>query len=163
MKVAIFDFDGTLRVPITGEWISPGNMKLGPAFAFFYQAHRGDYLIFGLTNQGGVAYGHKTMEQVHEENEEMCSLLRNKIYGSESKDIDLFEKIIIAPHYPGVDCDVSFLRKPEIGALGVIEHHLNEQGITPQWNGSFMCGDRKEDKAFAKKASIDFFDAKNWK
>lgn len=162
-KVAIFDFDGTLRVPKKGSWVSPGNMKLGPAFDFFYQVYRSDYILFGLTNQGGVAHGFKTMEQVREENKEMERMLVAKIFNGPALGVSLFEKVIVAPLYPGVNCDVSHLRKPNTGALGVIEHCLSEKGITVDWRQSLMCGDRNEDKEFAERAGLKFFDAKNWK
>lgn len=59
-----------------------------------------------------------------------------------------FKKIYICPHLPIKNCGC---RKPKIG---LIKKFLRENLINK--NNSFMCGDRKTDKLFAKNIGIKF-------
>jgi D-glycero-D-manno-heptose 1,7-bisphosphate phosphatase len=62
-KILFVDLDGTIREPITGQWIQPwDNQQPMPgakeAVTYFKKA---GWHIIGITNQGGVAAGKKSV------------------------------------------------------------------------------------------------------
>ncbi len=64
-KLLLVGCDGTIREPIHGKWISPfDNQRIieGAAAAVRRFCDQG-YLVVGVTNQGGVSAGHKTMSE----------------------------------------------------------------------------------------------------
>lgn len=60
------DFDGTIRFSKRAEFInSPADICLFPGVEPVLWEYRGKgYLILGITNQGGVAFGFKTISQI---------------------------------------------------------------------------------------------------
>lgn len=65
IKLLLIDLDGTVRVPASGSRFidHPHNQRiiLGSAVTLA-QYHEQGWLIVGITNQGGVAAGHKQLE-----------------------------------------------------------------------------------------------------
>ncbi len=114
------------------------------------------YLIFGITNQGGVAFGHKTVEQNDAEIERTRELFDN----------DPFNQIYSCFNHPGGNTypyNLRFLsRKPDIGMLVLHEVEAWRHGYMIDWNNSLLVGDRNEDKECAENAGIRFMWAKDF-
>ena len=149
------DFDGTIRHSKTGKFINhPDDIILFPDVEEKIWDYRNNgYLIFGFTNQGGVAFGYKTVDDVKKENQ---------------RTIDLFSKdpfhIVQASfaHEKGRETNFkyrSLLRKPNYGMLVVCEVKAQELGFNVDWDNSVFVGDRDDDKFCAKNAGIEFISA----
>lgn len=149
---AFFDLDGTIRRSKSGGFIDgPGDVELFPGVEAPLQELKGQgYLIFGVTNQGGVAYSHKTRGDVYAEIQAMSDLF----------DQDPFDTYFASPFHPGGSVEpwnqMSPSRKPKPGMLHWAEMWALERGYVIRWDGSFMVGDRSGDKECAENAGIDF-------
>lgn len=166
-SIVVLDLDGTVRRSKTQKFIkNADDLELIPGIVTAVKTliSRG-FLIYGLSNQGGVAFGHKTAEIVMEENIRTMELFRddpNILYKSNYP----FELIVNAYSMEGATNDIfnrrSLLRKPEIGGLGAIEYHALQNKVLIDWESSFMVGDRPEDQQCADDAGIDFIDAEEF-
>lgn len=160
----ICDLDGTIRETISGQPFidHPRDLKLIEGVAEqldrFYKA---GYVIYGATNQGGVAYGYKTLELAKEENQKTMDLIK------EALGYQPVTKMFFCPFMlKGTISEFSFrslLRKPEIGMLAVCEMDALLSGVVIDWNTSIMVGDREEDEYCADNAKIRFIHAKDFK
>lgn len=68
-KIIFIDLDGTIREPITGKFVdAPKNQRIIPGAdkALKYFADKG-WVIIGISNQGGIEYGYKSLESTIEE------------------------------------------------------------------------------------------------
>lgn len=114
------------------------------------------YLIFGITNQGGVAFGYKTVEQDKAEINQTVNLF----------EVNPFDTIFSSYHHPRGDIAPynirSLIRKPDIGMLVLCELHAASNNYVIDWNNSLFVGDRNEDKECAKNAGIRFIWAKDF-
>lgn len=146
------DWDGTIRYSKTGRFINgPQDIALFPDVEEKLWQYREDgYLIFGISNQGGVAYGLKTP---HSNDQEIAATLA------------LFERnpfhlIKMCFHHPGGHRypynHRSLLRKPDYGMLALCEVEAWEMGFIVNWDKSLMVGDRSEDEVCARAVSIQF-------
>jgi len=167
LKPAIVcDLDGTVRHNPDGEYIN------GPDDIAFYDGvlealwrYRGKgYLIFGVTNQGGVAHGHKTPADFDREMDRMQALATQ-----EHERGWPFHSVKACFFMASGDHDVyghrSLLRKPRYGALAVLEHEARSQTrqqFIIDWDESYMIGDREEDLACAQAAGVSFMHADDW-
>lgn len=108
------------------------------------------FLVFGITNQAGIAHGFKNKGDVVRENNVTINLSDH-----------LFYEVFYAPcdekgnTYP---FDVrTFNRKPNIGMLAVCENFALVRGLgVIDWNNSLIVGDRPEDEQLAKNAEVSF-------
>lgn len=111
------------------------------------------YLVIGVSNQGGVAYGLKSVSNARAEIEVMMQQF----------DRNPFFSVQLAFGHPGGDSAPhdyrSLRRKPNIGMLGVAEEDLFQNGYVPNWDESIMVGDRDEDRVLAERADIEFREA----
>lgn len=152
-QAAVFDLDGTIRRSKSGGFIDgPEDVELFPGVeSDLHDLQEVGFLIFGVTNQGGVAFGHKTVEQVSEEIDAMCELF----------DEDPFARAFASPFHPKGDTEPynfrSLFRKPNYGMLAHIEMCSYKNGVVIDWDGSLMVGDRPEDRKCAEAADIDFY------
>lgn len=57
--------DGTLREPLSGQqhFQNPQDQQIIVGADIAIRAYKDDWIIVGITNQGGVAAGHKSMQQ----------------------------------------------------------------------------------------------------
>lgn len=112
--------------------------------------------IIGLSNQGGIALGHMTMEvclSTMHRTQQLCE--------------GVFDVISFCQHHPSAtDPEYArcWCRKPAPGglieaAIGLARHH-NE--MYPPHMALFV-GDRDEDRKCAEICSIDFMWAKDWR
>lgn len=152
MPALCLDLDGTVRYSKSGEFITYlDDIALFPDVEPKLWEYRNQgYLILGVSNQGGVAFGHKTPRDVELELDMMASLFQK----------DPFHFIKCAYHHPqGTVAPYnhrSLLRKPDIGMLACMEVELYEAGFIVDWDRSLFVGDRPEDQQCAANAGIEF-------
>jgi D-glycero-D-manno-heptose 1,7-bisphosphate phosphatase len=177
MKILFCDLDGTIRQTISGEKFinKPDDQQLiKGAKEAIEQYYNDGWLIVGITNQAGVHYGHKSLEDCILEQQITMELLPEiyQIYAcadlgetmlrigtdhwskfdGEFKDTRIDNKIIPPPEQFNFD---SF-RKPGIGMIQYfrITHNAFEQEL--------LIGDMDSDRQCAEKAGIDFIWAEEW-
>lgn len=146
------DLDGTIRYSKNGHFInSPEDVVLFDGVEERIWQYRADgYLIFGITNQGGVAYGLKTPEDHDAEvNAMLAQFVRNP-----------FDIIQVCFSHPDGNTEPynhrSLLRKPAVGMLVLCEVEARHCDYIVDWDNSLFVGDRPEDKECAEKAGISF-------
>ena len=93
-QLLLLDCDGTIREPIQGKWIdTPRNQRAIPGTAeAITKASSAGWTIIGITNQGGVAAGHKSLNDA----------IKEQLYT-----LELFpqmEKIYFCPDFEGEIC-----------------------------------------------------------
>jgi D-glycero-D-manno-heptose 1,7-bisphosphate phosphatase len=146
------DLDGTVRYSKSGEFINEiDDIALYDGVEEVLWRKRDDkYLILGVTNQGGVAYGHKTPTDVERELARTAELFnRNPFHVIEA--CYHHKKGQIEPYNTR-----SLLRKPDIGMLVLCEVECFKEGYMIDWAGSLFVGDRPEDQECARNAGIAF-------
>lgn len=147
------DLDGTIRGPKEGEFIDgPNDLEILAGRKEALRAYSdGGYHIVAVTNQGGVACGHKTAEQVEAENERTNEYLDG-----------LIESFYMCPCHPKGEGRLghqTFFRKPFPGMIVKAELDYRRQGIAIDMYRSLMIGDRNEDRLCAKKLNLAYFSA----
>lgn len=146
------DLDGTVRYSKSGEFINkPEDIALFDGVeAKLWEYRRNNYLILGISNQGGVAYGLKSPQSDSAELDTMIKLF-DKCPFDIIKTCWNHEKGKVFPFNLR-----SLYRKPDIGMLALCEFEAFNAGIVIDWNNSIFVGDRPEDEECAKRASISF-------
>ena len=165
MKILFLDCDGTIRQPKSGSTFisSPEDQEIVEGVQEAVATYKNSgYTIIGITNQGGVAAGHKSLESAIKEQQLTLSLI---------PDLDF---IYFAPTYDGLICwrvdrkdeteirqisveEFDSFRKPGAGMLNLA---LKFYGTSPQ--DCLMVGDRPEDKQAAIAAGVRFMWAQDW-
>jgi len=173
MKRILFcDLDGTLRRPLSGETFAkhPRDYEIIPGtHDLLAKAITDGWQIHGISNQGGVAAGHKSLEACVDEmfysmklfphltsilfcpdfqGQRCLHVYRTNIYY-------INELANISEEFPEL---VGSFRKPKSGMLEVI---LKRYKI-PQ-DKCLMVGDREEDKKAAENANVPFSWARDWR
>lgn len=147
------DLDGTVRYSAEGTFINkPEDVRLYDGVEEVIWKHRdAGYLVFGISNQGGVAHGFKTPQQNDAEIEAMFRLFkRNPFHVVKCCYHDVLGKVMPFNHR-------SLLRKPDYGMLALCEVEAFQAGYIVNWTASIVVGDRPEDKEMATNAGIPFF------
>ena len=147
------DLDGTVRYSKRGEFIKGADdVALFPGVEKRIWEYRNNgFLVVGISNQGGVAFGYKTMEEVQQENMRMVELFKE----------NPFHQLLSCGNHPDGNVHpwncVSLLRKPNYGMLAIFEYQAFEVGgVSVDWSKSLMVGDREEDQQLAENAGISF-------
>lgn len=165
-KLLLVDLDGTIREPISGKkFIShPHDQRpvAGAPQALEHFANQG-YKIAGISNQAGVAAGHKTLADCLQEQERTLILFPpiERIYfcpdfeGQHLWEVDRFKKVHLSEFPQYSDLKGTF-RKPNPGML-FAAMRLYEPKSTQ------YIGDRDEDKEAATAAGIEFKWAWDWR
>jgi D-glycero-D-manno-heptose 1,7-bisphosphate phosphatase len=158
-KIIFFDLDGTLRESASGKTFinEPTDQKAieGTQKALAYYQDKG-FICIGITNQGGVAAGHKSIESAIEE---QCITL--KLFPELSE-------IFFCPNYGGESCYqvsrgnepllmkvldlMNSCRKPGAGMIELAATEFSDLEIADCW----MIGDRPEDEQCAAAAGVKF-------
>lgn len=159
--VLYLDIDGTVRQgkdDALGRFVNgPDDVVVFPeAVEMMRRWKGGGGRIIGVSNQGGIALGILTMQQVTAAMAETQRQAKG-----------LFDKIAWCSHHPGASTPEMarcWCRKPAPGllieaALDLAQRH-NE--YYPPYMG-LMVGDRPEDEACAKSAGLDFTSAAVWR
>jgi D-glycero-D-manno-heptose 1,7-bisphosphate phosphatase len=166
MKILLVDCDGTIRQPKSkAKFINKPNDQepIPGAVEAINHYHSEDWLIVGITNQAGVAAGHKSPEDCIKEQQYTLKLFPQ------------IQSILFCPDFEGRQCyrcypnqwfDVSSKYRNLLGSYrkpgaGMIQHVLisNEADRLMCW----MIGDRPEDERAAKSAEVNFMWADIWR
>jgi D-glycero-D-manno-heptose 1,7-bisphosphate phosphatase len=161
-KVLYVDLDGTVRRSKSGQTFIkdetdieeiPGIGKL------LWRYREFGYVICGVSNQGGVAYGFKTSFQNELEILETVKLFeKNQEAGKPT--IHPFSIIKCCFHHENGNTEPfnhkSLFRKPNYGMLAEIEVELFNKKIIVDYDNSIFVGDRPEDEQCAASAGIKF-------
>lgn len=144
-KAAIFDYDGTLRKTKSGAIypIDPEDIEILPRRKEKLQALREQgYLLFGVSNQSGVAKKLLTEEQAIACFERTNQLLEQPI------------EYVFCPHNVPPKC---YCRKPQSG-LGV--YLIEKYQLDPRQ--CFFVGDLKTDQTFAERLGFLYHQAEEF-
>jgi D-glycero-D-manno-heptose 1,7-bisphosphate phosphatase len=160
-KVWLLDLDGTVRYAKNGKFPGLDNQVVYPeAEQLIKDARSHGIAIVGVSNQGGVEKGFKSLETCREEMEQLRAT-------------KLFDFFCFCPHFEGsgdschvFDCDrmewaikdKGNYRKPSPGML-----YLGCELARSHPSRALMVGDRAEDKEAALLAAINFIDAEEWR
>jgi D-glycero-D-manno-heptose 1,7-bisphosphate phosphatase len=170
MKILFCDIDGTLTETISGHAFkqSPTDVKIidGADKAIAHFADKG-WQTVGVSNQGGIASGYKTLEATFQEFEFTLDLFPSlqEIYFCP----DLEGKQLFVVSRGDVPLEVGFLeeqlegeyRKPNPGMIQYVLIGIGDEGKTI--HEVWMVGDRPEDKDCAFHAGISFCFANAWR
>jgi len=161
VPVLYLDLDGTVRHgrDELGRFVnSPQDVIVFPEAIAMMRAwrDRGGRIV-AISNQGGVALGHVSEEEVH-----AALLATHRATGS------LFDDLFACAHHPAATDPFKarcWCRKPKPGmivmaAMVLVNRHPQEH-YPPHL--ALMVGDRDEDRLCAQAADIDFMDAKVWR
>ncbi|WP_416673178.1 HAD hydrolase-like protein [Egbenema bharatensis] len=162
MSLMMVDLDGTVREPLSGQqyFQYPQDQHIVPGADLAIRSYSPDWIIVGITNQGGVAAGHKSMQHCIQEQQYTLHLFPE------------LREIYFCPDFAGRKCFrvtrhnvhnhsqtkwSGQYRKPRSGMLqlAMVRHHH-----TPQ--DSFYVGDRPEDEQAARQAGVSFQWARDW-
>lgn len=161
----VLDFDGTIRYAKEGQQQinEPEHVRIYDSVPEKLTDHRENgRLILGLTNQGGVAYGHKNPQGFKREVRRMKELFENQgyqwpfhdwyaAYNMEGGTVDKFDHR-------------SLRRKPEIGGLALLAERVNRSyNLFPNWDESIFVGDREVDFECAKRAGMRFLSGEDFR
>ena len=147
------DLDGTVRRSKSGKQFHEGldDIELMPGIERIISKYRQmGWLILGISNQAGVAWGYKTPELVHEEMLYTLSLFRENPFHLVKQCYHDGKGHVEPFNYR------SLCRKPGIGMLALMECEAFTSGHVIDWDTSIFVGDRPEDEECAKNAGVKF-------
>jgi D,D-heptose 1,7-bisphosphate phosphatase len=124
VKVAFLDRDGTINVE-KGYISNPADIELIPGAAMAVRSFiEAGFIVFGVSNQSGVARGYYSLEKAVEVSNRVAELLSAENAG--------IKEILMCPHHPkGAVAEFSIVcdcRKP---ATGMIKTALKKFNLTP--------------------------------
>ncbi|MFM5937855.1 MAG: polynucleotide kinase [Dolichospermum sp.] len=160
-KILFLDLDGTVRRTKSGATFitDPYDQELipgaGEAIARYH-----NWLIIGITNQGGVKAGFKSFEACLQEQRNTLALIPTmiKIFfcPGDGEGFYRLSRYYNHPLFSDRAIDFGNFRKPNPGMLNY--------GKTLYPNNAYMMvGDRPEDKQCADNANVPFMWAKAWR
>ncbi len=175
-KLLLVDLDGTVREPISDnkfiQYPTDQRAIAGVKEALIYYCLRG-WTILGITNQGSVAAGYKSLEDAIDEQRYTLDLLPQitAIYfcpdfegqqcwlvkdGIEAKPVhEAIHPSVLVGSFRNL---VGNFRKPQPGMLqAAIKIHSDEGAEV------WFVGDRPEDQQAAAAANINYLDAALWR
>ncbi len=175
-KLLLLDMDGTVRRPKSGAKFisSPDDQEIIPeAVRKIEEYHQGGWLCVGITNQGGVAAGHKTLNDAIAEQAITLALCPQialiyfcpdfegeicySVEGGEKNTICRYERAHFRHPVEQSELLYRSFRKPGDGMLWLA---IDKSGMLAI--EVLMVGDRLEDEAAAKSANVPFLWAQNW-
>lgn len=162
MSLLLIDLDGTLRQPLSGEIHPqhPKDQRIVAGANTAIRAYKESWIVVGITNQGGVSAGYKTIQACIQEQQYTLQLFPE------------LREIYFCPDFEGKKCFrvtrhnvhnhsktkwSGQYRKPQSGMLqlAMVRHKH-----TPQ--NSLYVGDRPEDEKAAQRAGVTFQWAWDW-
>jgi D-glycero-D-manno-heptose 1,7-bisphosphate phosphatase len=156
VPVLYCDIDGTIRwgKDEMGKFVNTAeDVTVFPEVPDLLWAYKDlGWRIIGVSNQGGIALGHMSMDDCFKamgETQRQCRLA--------------FDKIVFCAHSPydnpGCPC-----RKPGIAMITDTRKWLFQQyGEAYPMHMGLFTGDRPEDETCAANAGLPFMDAKDWR
>lgn len=162
MALLLVDLDGTIRKPLSGQQYSQTakDQCIIAGADVALHAYPEEWIIVGITNQGGVAAGHKSIQRCIEEQQYTLELFPQ------------LKEIYFCPDFEGKKCFrvthhnahnhsktkwSGQYRKPGAGMLNLA---MVRHKHTPQ--NTWYVGDRAEDEAAARRARVQFQWAEDW-
>lgn len=164
-KILFCDIDGTLTETISGRDFKqhPQDVKVieGADKALAYFVNKG-YQPIGISNQGGVTAGHKTIAAVIEEMQFTLELLPalGLIYFCPDYEGKILWSVTRSGAAEVDTTDLASCRKPR---TGMIDYVFRNYGGNPTQTYSVMTGDRYDDQECAADAGINFMWAEFWR
>jgi D-glycero-D-manno-heptose 1,7-bisphosphate phosphatase len=160
VPVLYLDLDGTVRKGYDelGRFVNgPEDVEVFDGVPEMLKTYK--YLgwrIIAISNQGGIALGHMTMD--------ICT---QAMFETQKQCEHRFDKMTFCPHHPNADIPemaVCWCRKPKAGMIIETALSLNEATgeIYPPHLGLFV-GDRPEDEGCAENAGLRFMHAREWR
>lgn len=147
------DFDGTIRRSKSGKTFIENHkdIELMPNIENLIWLYRNaGWLIFGISNQAGVAHAFKLPMEIELEMDTTLELFqKNPFHIVKFCYHDAKGKI--EPY-----CHRLLLRKPDIGMLALMESEAYKSLYIVDWDNSLFVGDRPEDEQCANNAHIKF-------
>jgi D-glycero-D-manno-heptose 1,7-bisphosphate phosphatase len=159
MNILFLDLDGTVRRSKSGQTFinSPEDQELIPGVREAINQYS-DWAIVGITNQGGVAAGKKSLHNCVAEQQRTLEILPK------------MRSIYFCPDFEGEQCyrvevdnfrdcskEGGGFRKPEAGMIRLAIAHLGKP------EKALFVGDRPEDELAAARAGIPFIWADLWR
>lgn len=151
--VVFVDMDGTIRTSAAGQQFinDAADVLVYPGVEDVLWAWKQNgYLIVGISNQGGVAFGHKTMADCDAIMKATLAQFRH----------NPFVRIFEAYNHPDGTVEPyrhrSLLRKPEYGLIALFEAEAFANRFVVDYEQSVVVGDRPEDVELAQRAGIPF-------
>jgi len=160
IRILYLDLDGTVRHRFDemGRFVNgPEDVVVFPeAIKQMRRFKKAGWKIAAISNQGGIALGHMTIE--------VCSAAMMRTHDLCAQ---MFDCISFCRHHPQAhdpymaNC---WCRKPRIGLIIEAARSIcmKFDGQAPPHLALFV-GDRPEDKSCAENAGIRFMDAKEWR
>lgn len=161
VRVLYLDLDGTVRKGFDelGKFVNKAeDVEMFDGVPELIQEYRNNgWRIVGITNQGGVALGLLSFDD-----------MKNAIIKTQELCLNNFDKILACTHHPDAK-DPEFAncwcRKPRIGNIVLAAEELarkyRDECYPPHL--ALFVGDRPEDRECANNAGIEFIDAKEWR
>jgi len=159
-KVLYLDLDGTVRKcqeDGVGFVNKASDVKVYDEVPELLQRYKkAGYRIVGITNQGGVALGHLSFDDMSQ-----------AIFETQKQTDNAFDKILACVHHPEAkekEMAICWCRKPRIG--NVVQGAIALGKIYSEYYPPHMAlfvGDRDEDRQCAENAGIQFQVAKEWR
>jgi len=151
--VLCLDLDGTIRYSKSGlPFIQDENdiALFADVEAKLWDYKDRGYVIAGISNQGGVAFGKRTAQDVDNEVKATLALFSR----------DPFDSVQCCLCHPNGFIKPynteSMFRKPNPGMLATLEEMANSHGIYIDWPHSLFVGDRPEDQECARRGQVPF-------
>lgn len=146
------DLDGTVRYSKSGKFIQRiADIELYEGVEeTLWEMRQEGWLIFGISNQGGVAHGFKTPEEIDRELTRTMEIFETSPFHSVKTCFHMDDGSVSPYKWR------SLMRKPDIGMLALLEMEALEKGFMVDWNNSVLVGDREEDRQCAHNAGIRF-------
>lgn len=195
MKILFLDLDGTIRETKSGEAFinNPYDqqpIKWSQEACKYY--HENGWTLVGITNQGGVKWGYKSLEDMVKEQQETLRIFPELSKINACPD-DGFEMVTIhKSHYSLINCEDlgitidNYFRKPNIGMIEyflkthekiidilnieMTEYFLKTHNKTIDISRNtnkiteiLFVGDREEDQLCGLNAKIPFLWAHEWR
>jgi D-glycero-D-manno-heptose 1,7-bisphosphate phosphatase len=161
VPILFLDLDGTVRKGFDelGRFVNKASdVELFPLMAERIASYRKNgWRVVGVTNQGGIATGNCSFDDVREAIVETQKQAKNG-----------FDRIFMCQHHPEAhDPEMAncFCRKPKMGMLVMAQEDLSRMfpcEIYPP-HLMLMVGDRPEDQKCAESAGISFKWAADWR
>ena len=154
-RVLFLDLDDTIRHSKRNTFIKDvHDIEVFPdVIPVLSQYKDNGYFIYGISNQGGIAYNYKTLEQNMEEMGKTFDLVK-------TNGRTLLDGIRFCPYHPNAKSfpfgNKSLNRKPYYGMLVSIEEELRQKGVYIDYDRSILVGDLPEDFECAMSAGIKF-------
>jgi D-glycero-D-manno-heptose 1,7-bisphosphate phosphatase len=172
-KILFLDLDGTVRKTKSGATFinDPYDQELIPGVEEAIARYH-DYKIIGVTNQGGVKAGFKSLENCFEEQRQTLKLLPQMnlllFCTDDGNTMFRFSQQGLKMHGIAIPCNAKKygnFRKPNPGMIvfGMIVFGMKYSYSRENPEEVLMVGDRAEDQECAKNANIPFMWAEEWR